>query len=114
MTTTVVSIDLITHLHVVSTKAVCYLSCGRQITTKFAQNTKKFKISTSELPKLTFSPSTPTTIEHPQEMHSQYLRAIFPEFSVIYIFPEPLQCLKWSQLQHLTYWKKVYSLSLRV
>ena len=108
ITTTVVSIDFITHLYVVSTKAV-YLSCGHQITTEFAQNTKKFKISTSELPKLTFSPSSPTTIEHPQEMHSQYLRAILPEFSVICIFPEPLQCLKWSQPQHLTYWNKVLS-----
>ena len=38
--TTVVSIDFITHLYVVSTKVVCYLSCGDQITTEFAQSTK--------------------------------------------------------------------------
>ena len=79
----VVSIDFITHLYVVYTKAVCYLSCGHKVTTEFAQNTKKIKISTSELPKLTISPSVPTSIEHPQEMHSEYLRAILPEFSVI-------------------------------
>ena len=42
-------------------------------------------------------------------MHGQYLRAILPEFSVICRFPEPLQCLKWSQPQHLTYWNKVLS-----
>ena len=102
----VVSIDFITHLCVVSTKVVCYLSCGHQNLLKIP------KISTSELPKLTFSPSSPTTIEHPQEMHSQYLCAILPEFSVICIFPEPLQCLKWSQTQHHTGMK--YSLRLRV